>query len=77
MDHLGPFIKSKRGNCYILGIINAFSKFILVKGAKNSKSNTTIKILEDFVFGHPKVSSLKLPPTTSPVIGARRSRAST
>lgn len=57
IDHLGPFIKSKRGNCYILGIIDAFSKFIFVKGVRNTKSKTTIKVLEDVfsVFGQPKV----------------------
>lgn len=57
MDHLGPFIKSKRGNNYILGVIDAFSKFIFIKGVRNTKSKTTIKALEEIfsVFGHPKV----------------------
>lgn len=57
MDHLGPFIKSKRGNCYILGIIDAFSKFIIIKGVKNTKSKTTIKVLEEVfsIFGRAKV----------------------
>lgn len=57
IDHLGPFIKSKRGNCYILGIIDAFSKFIFIKGVKNTNSKSTIKVLEEVfsVFGQPKV----------------------
>lgn len=57
LDHLGPFIKSKTGNVYILGIIDSFSKFIFVKGVRNTKSRTTIKVLEDIfaTFGSPKV----------------------
>lgn len=57
MDHLGPFIRSKRGNSYILGIIDGFSKFIIVKAVKNTKSKTTIKILEDLfaTFSCPRV----------------------
>lgn len=57
MDHLGPFIKSKRGNTYILGVIDGFSKFIFVRAVKNTRSKTTIKTLEDIfaTFGCPKI----------------------
>lgn len=57
MDHLGPFVRSRNGNTYILGIIDGFSKFIFIKPVKNVKSKTTIKILEDLfsVIGSPKV----------------------
>lgn len=57
IDHLGPFVKSKRGNTYILGIIDGFSKFIFVRAVKNTKSKTTIKALEDVFsnFGCPKI----------------------
>lgn len=57
MDHLGPFIKSKRGNTYILGVIDSFSKFIFVKAVRNTKTQTTIKVLEDIfaVTGCPMV----------------------
>lgn len=57
MDHLGPFIKSKRGNTYIPGIIDGFSKFIFIRAVKNTKSKTTIKTLEEIfaTFGSPKV----------------------
>ncbi|KAL0841643.1 hypothetical protein ABMA28_015295 [Loxostege sticticalis] len=57
MDHLGPFVRSKRGNSYILGIIDGFSKFIFVKAVKDLKSKTTVKILSDIfsVIGSPKV----------------------
>lgn len=57
MDHLGPFIKSKRGNTYILGVIDGFSKFIFIRPVKNTKSKTTIKVLEEIfaTFGYPKI----------------------
>lgn len=55
MDHLGPFIKSKRGNLYILGIIDSFTKFIILRAVKNTKSRTTIAVLRDVfaLFGTP------------------------
>ncbi|CAK1600859.1 unnamed protein product [Parnassius mnemosyne] len=54
-DHLGPFIKSKVGNCYILVIIDSFTKFINTTSVKNTKSLTTIKVLKDHIsfFGVP------------------------
>lgn len=57
MDHLGPFIKSKRGNTYIFGIIDGFSKFIFVRAVKNTKTKTTVKVFEEIfaTFGSPKV----------------------
>ena len=57
MDHLGPFIRSKKGNSYILGIIDGYSKFIFVKPVRNLKSKTTINILQDIfnIVGIPKV----------------------
>lgn len=57
MDHLGPFIRSKRGNTYILGVIDGFSKFIFIRAVRNTKSRTTIKVLEEVfaTFGYPKI----------------------
>lgn len=57
MDHLGPFVKSKRGNSYILGVIDGFSKFIFIRAVKNTRSKTTIKMLEEIfaTFGSPKI----------------------
>lgn len=57
MDHLGPFVRSRNCNCYILGIIDGFSKFIFIKPVKNLKSKTTVKVLQDIfdVIGVPKV----------------------
>lgn len=28
IDHLGPFVKSKAGNCHILTIVNGFTKYL-------------------------------------------------
>lgn len=57
MDHLGPFVRSKKGNSYILGVIDGFSKFIFVKPVRNLKTKTTINVLQDIfnVIGIPKV----------------------
>ncbi|KAL0894096.1 hypothetical protein ABMA27_014141 [Loxostege sticticalis] len=55
IDHLGPFIKSKRGNLYVLGIIDSFTKFIILRAVKNTKSKTSISVLRDVfaLFGIP------------------------
>ncbi|KAL0819744.1 hypothetical protein ABMA28_007792 [Loxostege sticticalis] len=54
-DHLGPFIKSKKGNCYLLVIIDGFTKYINISPVKNTKSLTTIKVLKEHIsyFGVP------------------------
>lgn len=55
IDHVGPFVTSKRKNSYILVIIDAYSKFIVLKAVKNTKSNTSIAVLRDYfgTFGVP------------------------
>lgn len=54
-DHLGPFVRSKVGNCYLLVIIDSFTKFINITPVKNTKSVTSIKVLKDHIsfFGVP------------------------
>lgn len=56
-DHLGPFIKSKRGNAYILVIIDAFTKFIFIRGVRETKSSSTIRVFREYLslFGSPKL----------------------
>lgn len=56
IDHVGPFVKSKRKNCYILVIVESFTKFIVLKAVKNTKSTSTIAVLRDYfgTFGLPK-----------------------
>ncbi|CAK1600047.1 unnamed protein product [Parnassius mnemosyne] len=57
IDHVGPFVRSKTGNTYVLGIIDGFSKFIVLRAVRNTKSKTSIQALREFIrlFGCPKV----------------------
>lgn len=54
-DHLGPFIKSKKGNSYLLVVVDGFTKYIIIKPVRDTKSATTIKVFKEFVgyFGVP------------------------
>lgn len=54
-DHLGPFVRSKKGNCYLLVIVDGFTKFINIKPVRNTKSSTSIKALKEHIsyFGAP------------------------
>lgn len=49
-DHLGPFTKSKRGNCYLLVIIDAFTKFVFVKPVRNTKTTSAIKVFDEIFY---------------------------
>lgn len=55
VDHLGPFPKSRRGNNYILMIIDSFTKFVFARPVKSVRSTETVKELKDLisVFGKP------------------------
>lgn len=50
IDHLGPFVRSKRGNAYILVIVDAFTKFVFVRPVRNTKSLVAIRVLEDIFY---------------------------
>lgn len=50
IDHLGPFVRSKRGNSYLLVIVDAFTKFTFVRPVRNTKTQTTIRTLEDIFY---------------------------
>lgn len=54
-DHLGPFVRSKRGNTYILVIIDAFTKFVNIRAVRDTKTTTAIKIFKEHFsyFGAP------------------------
>lgn len=55
-DHCGPFPVSKKKNCHILVIIDAFTKFIYIKPVKNVKSSTSIQVFTEYfsLFGVPR-----------------------
>ncbi|KAG6462530.1 hypothetical protein O3G_MSEX013320 [Manduca sexta] len=55
-DHLGPFPKSKRGNTYILVIIDAFTKYVYLSPVRSTKSKASVKIFKTYfsLFGPPR-----------------------
>lgn len=54
-DHLGPFIKSKKGNCYLLVLVDGFTKYVNIRPVRDTKTATTLKVLKDHIsyFGVP------------------------
>lgn len=54
-DHLGPFIKSKKGNCYLLVLVDGFTKCINITPVRNTKSATTVRVVREHIsyFGVP------------------------
>lgn len=54
-DHLGPFVRSKRGNAYLLTVIDAFTKYINIKAVRDTKTATAIRIFREHFgfFGTP------------------------
>nr|CAI5818469.1 unnamed protein product [Callosobruchus analis] len=50
VDHLGPFVKSVRGNSYILILVDGFTKFVVAKPCKTLRSSEAIARLSE-VFG--------------------------
>lgn len=55
-DHVGPFVRSKRGNMYVLALIDAFTRYIFLKPVKNTKSQTSIRVFREYfgIFGVPR-----------------------
>lgn len=55
LDHLGPFVRSHTKNSYLLVVIDAFSKFILIKAVKGTDTKYVISTLKDIfnTFGTP------------------------
>lgn len=47
VDHLGPFVKTRKGNTYILVAIDSFTKFVFAKATKNCSSVGTIRLLKE------------------------------
>lgn len=50
VDYLGPLPRSKRGNNYILVILDCFSKFIVLTPVRNADTKAVIKSLKEQVF---------------------------
>lgn len=54
-DHLGPFMKSKKGNCYLLVLVDGFTKYVNIRPVRDTKTATTIRVFKDHIsyFGVP------------------------
>lgn len=46
MDHLGPFIKTKRGNEYILLVVDALTRYSIIVPVKSTKTKPVIETLD-------------------------------
>lgn len=56
LDHLGPFTRTDTGNCYLLNIVDAFTKFVFVRAVPSTRAVHVIQVLEDILttFGNPR-----------------------
>lgn len=56
MDHVGPFVKSSKGNCHILVLVDAFTKFVFVFPVRDTSTACVIKELDHLfkIFGNPR-----------------------
>lgn len=56
IDHVGPFVRSGRGNMHILVIIDAFTRYVYLKPVRNTKSSISIRALKEYfgIFGVPR-----------------------
>lgn len=50
LDFIGPLPRSKNGFCYILVVIDYFSKFVHIHPVRSATSAAIIKFLEDRIF---------------------------
>jgi transposase InsO family protein len=55
VDHLGPFPKSSEGWSYVFLLIDAFTKFIIIRPVRSTKSTHVIRELQEIIpiFGIP------------------------
>lgn len=57
LDFVGPFPRSKNGNCYMLVVVDAMSKFVHIHPMRTATTKTTLACLKNhifLVFGTPK-----------------------
>lgn len=56
IDHLGPFVRSKLRNSYILTVVDGFTKYLFAKPVKDTKTKNVIRVLESIFndFGIPE-----------------------
>ncbi|KAJ3653992.1 hypothetical protein Zmor_013208 [Zophobas morio] len=56
VDHLGPFVKSKRKNAYLIVLVDAFTKFVFMKAVPSTKARLVVNFLNSMIdnFGVPR-----------------------
>ncbi|KAJ8937624.1 hypothetical protein NQ318_003741 [Aromia moschata] len=56
MDHLGPFVPSKRKNTHIITAIDGFTKFLFIKAVRSTKVGPVLTFLDEVIntFGVPR-----------------------
>lgn len=56
IDHVGPFVKSSKGSTHLFVIIDAYTKFIILKPVRSTKTSIAIEKLREYfsIFGVPK-----------------------
>ncbi|CAH2103297.1 unnamed protein product [Euphydryas editha] len=47
VDHLGPFVKSKRGFTHTLNVVDSFTKFLFIKPVRSTSTQNVIKALQE------------------------------
>lgn len=52
IDHVGPFPASKKGNKYILTVVDSFSKYAVFIPARNTAAKTTVHLLKTALFAY-------------------------
>lgn len=50
MDHLGPFVRSTKGNSYLFVVVDAFTKFILIKAVKGTDAKYVVSVLKEYFY---------------------------
>lgn len=50
IDHLGPFVRSKRGYSYLLVVVDSFTKFVFIKPVRNTNTQNVIRTLDDIFY---------------------------
>jgi transposase InsO family protein len=55
IDHLGPFIPSRKGNAYLIVLTDAFTKFVVIKAVRTTRTAPVIEFLNGIttIFGNP------------------------
>ena len=55
VDHVGPFIKSKKQNCFFIGIIDSFTKYVILRAVRTANTIGVVKTLNEIsqFFGMP------------------------